>query len=305
MSIFGKRPSRTQCSFWNRTANKALGFSVFLSSFAQISALAAEIPADKSETKPANALVSEEKELVRIEDDFSKEPEKENNCKSAGNFEIEPDTMFTAALGVGQRFVMQNDSTAFVLADCGTKFYKRRDQLVMHQGKIILIAGAKKNLELRTDFGEIDVPQKSAAIVEFKSDGIMKVYGIQGKATVLTFRIAFRPYTYTTDKGDELCVTKSETEKENIIPKDGIEREEELNMMPLYGATLYKSHLDLKELVEREQLLVSDESSDPFMRRISSIKQQAKPLKRKKGARDNNDINAQLAFVRKRHELLI
>ncbi len=246
---------------------------------------------------------SQPKDPIRIDNDFSKEPEREDYYKEAGNFLIKPDTMFNAVAGQGQRFIMQNDPSAFVLPDSGCRFYKRRDQLVMHKGKMILIAGSRSNLELRTDFGEIDVPQKSAAIVEYRDDGIMRVYGIQGKAAVLTFRIAYRPYTYAADKGDEICVSKNETEKSRIIPKDGIEREEDLNIMPLYGATLYKSHLDLRELVEGEQLLDSNGSDDPLGRRIVSIKQQAKPLKRKKGSNESNDINSQLAFARKRHDL--
>ncbi len=233
------------------------------------------------------------KEMVQEE----VEPEAIQVQNAVGTFLVTSKNSYIAK-GAGQHFVLEEDQTTFLIGKDGTRFYAKGRRIVMHKGKAIAFVGKYQSLDFITDFGEVEVPKRSSAIIEFTDDGVLRVDNLEGKPLIITFRINYRPFTYSAARGEEFCVASDACyDKSKLVPNDGVEREKSPYFFDIDGTCMCKNRFDEKMMLEQEALLLCDpDANEETAKRIATLKKRAKHLKRFEGAEPEAYYGKQLAY---------
>lgn len=222
-------------------------------------------------------------------------------CKGAGIYILKEKVNYLSG-GPGQHFSLPDNPGSMLLGDSGSKFSQEKKIIVLDSGKLIAMVGSKRPIDIITKFAEVEVPRRTAAMIQETPEGILRIDNLQGKSLTLTFRVGHYPYTFTADRGQEIClIPKEEFDQKKLVADDGIERAT-LSTPEISGVTLAKSYFDQRMMVSQEPLLaLNPYSCDPeAFKLIANLKKHARPMVRQKGIAPEPAVFEQLASLVRR-----
>lgn len=255
---------------------------------------------------------SETKEEIQFAINESSDTTKEEydqieDCASAGIFVLKEKTIYTTSRQ-GQEFHLPENPETILFGAAGSTFKEpknRKDAVILQHGRLLAMTGRFRNFDLLTNFGEVEVPKATYAIVQYTPEGILRIENLLGNSLTLTFRIGYRPYALTAAKGDEICIIADEEfDPKLLVPNDGVERES-TDCYYIPGCQIQRHRFDQKMFVERDDLISSTAGASPeAIERIRALKKKVRPLPRSKGMMRERQNSEQLAIAPRRRKIV-
>jgi hypothetical protein len=224
---------------------------------------------------------------LRAEADNEAVQEEKNRIEECTGkvYVIKPKVTYIAR-GYVQEFRIEPAPETALLVQSGTSLQAdkhRPDALIMSEGRVLAITGKHEQIDLITDFGEVEVPKSTFAIIEYTPEGIIRIENLMGNSMTWTFRMGHIPYTFSAASGDEIFgIQDEEVDPKYLPPEDGVYREQRESYV-VQGCQVKRTVFDQKMMVEREHLLLYKAESEDLAERIAFLKKKAKPFPSSRG----------------------
>lgn len=105
----------------------------------------------------------------------------------------------------------------------GTGDDKAGRTLMLKEGKMVVVAGQKRGLQVQVANGTVEVPPDSTSIIEQRASGVTRITVLSGRSAALRFKNAPPGKNINIDAGEEMVIGDNALDDEEFIPADGVD----------------------------------------------------------------------------------
>ncbi len=162
--------------------------------------------------------------------------------------------------GACQPFFLEDDPHTLMVGEKGTAFKADGRTVNLQQGKICAMVH-KKPLRVLTPSGQIELTAESDSIVQVASTGLTRLANLHSKENCkISWTHKGVMHRFDLAPGEEICLSVTEAETEQILPVDGVSRTE-IKSEIVDGITVVRCKFNKVEMVQKEKLLVCNAGS--------------------------------------------
>ncbi len=159
-----------------------------------------------------------------------------------------------------------DDPNTLIVCDRDANLKAEKRTITLSRGKGVYMVG-KLPLIIETPLGTVNLPGNSAAIIEQADNGLLRVDHLTGQASNVSVKRWKGTRTYTASSGDEICLAPRGSSPKELLPRDGVPRQDLSTEVGDNGILLTESKFEPKTMLDKECLLQCDSNSFIQVRR--------------------------------------
>lgn len=159
-----------------------------------------------------------------------------------------------------------DDPNTLIVSDRDANIKAEKRNIVMTRGKGVYMVG-KLPIVVDTPLGSVTLAGNSAAIIEQAENGLLRVDHLTGPASTVAVKRWKGVKAFTASSGEEICLAPKSLSPSELVPQDGVERQEVATEAGADGINFSENKFVPKTMLDKECLLQCDNNSFFQMRR--------------------------------------